>query len=147
MTFLPIVKLDAGQYLIGTKVRTLHLKGSQCLVRTGKGSLPLEQYLEQKAKSECISLNKLVSKGDGTLRFGVIALLEKFNGGKAALNQYDRKYQPAIDRKFQDAIKQLKNERQDNKAYCATQDVTQGVLNSTKDSEQVIQERMAERAQ
>ena len=38
VTFLPFVKLGNGRYLIGTKPKTVQLKGGRsCLVRIGGG--------------------------------------------------------------------------------------------------------------
>ena len=64
-TYMPFVKLEPGKYLIGTRERTLQIKGRNILVRTGGGYMHFEEYLRHYSRSECISLNKLVRKEGG----------------------------------------------------------------------------------
>ena len=53
-TYLPVVKLSAGKYLIGTRVREVKLKEDGCIVRTGGGFMYLNEFLKHHSRYECI---------------------------------------------------------------------------------------------
>ena len=64
-TYLPVVRLDYGKYLIGTHERQVSLKEEGPIVRTGGGFMKLDEYLRHYSKSECIEISKMMRKGDG----------------------------------------------------------------------------------
>ena len=51
---LPIVKLESGKYMIGTKVRLLQQKGDILLARVGGGYIDLSQAISSEAKIHCL---------------------------------------------------------------------------------------------
>ena len=75
-TYLPIVRLDYGKYLIGTHEKQVQLKDDGPLVRTGGGFMKLDQYLKHYARSECIELSSMMRKGDGSYKNTVLGLLK-----------------------------------------------------------------------
>ena len=51
---LPIVKIETGKYLIGTKVRQIHFKNDNLLARVGGGYMNLSQAITSEAKIGCL---------------------------------------------------------------------------------------------
>jgi len=98
--YLPFVKLTTGKYLIGTTQRNLTMKGSDVLIRTGKGNMSLPDYLKHYSKQECGKLQKLIKKGDGTFKNTVISILKKNNTSKEVIALYDRTCRAEIDEQF-----------------------------------------------
>ena len=47
---LPIIKLDAGKYLIGTKVMKILVRNNHLLARVGGGFMDLNQAINSEAK-------------------------------------------------------------------------------------------------
>ena len=76
-TYLPIIKIEEGKYLVGTRVRPLQLKGSNVMTRTSGGQMNLDEYLRHYARAECSALHSLIRKGDGTMIGTVMNLLKK----------------------------------------------------------------------
>ena len=107
-TYLPFVKLASGKYLIGVHERQLQLKGSGCLVRTGEGYMPLDEYLKQYSRSECIKLNKLIRKEDGSVKNTVLNLLRKHKADNKSVARYEKKCSQELDLQFQQLMDQVK---------------------------------------
>ena len=74
-TYLPIFKLKAGWYLIGTKERHLQLKENECFVKTSQESYTIKEYFNTYSITECNKLSILIQNGDGTMKNTVIELL------------------------------------------------------------------------
>ena len=53
---LPIVKIEPGKYLIGTKVRQIQLKEKSLLVRVGGGYMDLSLAINSEAKIGCLQI-------------------------------------------------------------------------------------------
>ena len=91
ITYLPIVRLDYGRYLIGTHEKEVKLVHGNVVVATIGGSMKLDEYLKHCARSECIELKKLIREGDGSYRNTVLNILKKHNADKKALGRWERK--------------------------------------------------------
>ena len=76
-TYIPIVKLSQGKYLIGSKIRSLQTNGKGCNVKIGGGFQYLDEYLKKRSRSECIELNNLCKKGKCCFGRAVVALMKK----------------------------------------------------------------------
>ena len=75
-TYLPIVRIDYGKYLIGTHEKHVQLLSKGVVVSTDEGLMELYDYLKYCAKSECNELLNLMRKGDGTFKNTVLGLLD-----------------------------------------------------------------------
>lgn len=53
---LPIIKLDTGKYLIGTKVFKILFKNKHLLVRVGGGFEDLNKAIQSEAKIQCLQI-------------------------------------------------------------------------------------------
>ena len=53
---IPIVRLGKGQYLCGSSVKSIQLKGGYILVRVGGGFSPMDDFL---TNNESVELSKL----------------------------------------------------------------------------------------
>ena len=53
---LPIIKLEQGKYLIGTKVRQIQFKNNNLIARVGGGYMNLSQALASEAKINCLQI-------------------------------------------------------------------------------------------
>ena len=74
-TYLPIVKLATGNYLIGTRQRQVQLKANgQLMARIGGGYMYLDEYLKRYSRAECVKLNMLKQK-EGTVKDAVVKIL------------------------------------------------------------------------
>ena len=93
-TYLPIVRLVWGKYLIGTHEKQVQLKGDGPLVRTGGGFMKLDQYLKHYARSECIELSGMMRKGDGSYKNTVLGLLKSHKADKKPISRWERKCKP-----------------------------------------------------
>ena len=81
-TYIPIVKISQGKYLIGSKMRSLQTNGKGCNVKIGGGFYYLDEYLMKRSRSECIELNNLCKKGECSFGKVVIALMKKYQADK-----------------------------------------------------------------
>ena len=68
VTCMPFVKLAPGKYLIGSRARSVQLKGSTCYVKTGSGLVKLTEYLKRYSRSKCIEFNNQVYNGAGSMK-------------------------------------------------------------------------------
>ena len=76
-TYLPIVRIEYGKYLLGTHEKNILLQNNGAVVHTDDGWVKLEEYLKQVSKSECVELKLyLLLKSDGTFKNTVISLLK-----------------------------------------------------------------------
>ena len=60
----------------------------------------LDEYLKHYAKTECIELNTLIRKGDGTLKNAVVSLLNKHKADKKVVARYEKDCKAEIDLQF-----------------------------------------------
>ena len=91
VTYLPIVRLDYGKYLIGTHEKEVQLVENDAVVTTVGGYTKLNDYLGQCARSECIELKKLIREGNGSYKSTVLNILKKHNADKMALGRWEKK--------------------------------------------------------
>ena len=61
-TCLPFCKVAPGQYLIGTEIRKIQIKGRGVLVKTGNAFMYMSEHLLHFAKSEGIQLALMLLK-------------------------------------------------------------------------------------
>lgn len=59
-SLLPVLKLEAGKYMIGTEKKPIQIKNDSLLIRVGGGYATLEEYLHQNGPFECIKLAKVM---------------------------------------------------------------------------------------
>ena len=59
--YLPVVKVQQGQYLIGSQKLSLSQRGTDCIVSLPSGDVTLEEYYERNARTEVFRLHKAVS--------------------------------------------------------------------------------------
>ena len=59
---MPLAKVAPGQYLIGTEIRKIEIKGRGVLVKTGSGFMYMSEHLLHFAKSEGIQLALMILK-------------------------------------------------------------------------------------
>ena len=100
VAYLPIIKLEPEKYLIGVHAKHLQLKGTNVLVTTGGGFMPLGDYLKHYSRFECIELSTLMRKSDGTLKTTVINLLNRHKTDKEdnkIVRRYEKLCNPEID--------------------------------------------------
>ena len=56
-TFMPIVKLKREDaYLIGTEVKSMTVRGTQCMVRVGGGFVTIEEYYNKYSTKQCVAM-------------------------------------------------------------------------------------------
>ena len=98
-TYLPFVKLSKGRYLIGTHARQVELKQSgQLVVRIGGGFEYLDDYLKKHSRAECLQLNMLKNRGDGTAKNAIIRLLQSKQVDKKIVDKYAKRYDQAFEK-------------------------------------------------
>ena len=59
-SLLPVLKLEAGKYMIGTEKKPIQIKNDSLLIRVGGGYATLEEYLHQNGPFECIKIAKVM---------------------------------------------------------------------------------------
>ena len=59
---LPIVKLESGKYLIGTKVRQIQFKNDVLMTRVGGGYMNLADAIAGEAKINCSQISLQMEK-------------------------------------------------------------------------------------
>ena len=74
--------------------------------------MELEEYLKHYSRSECIALNTLMEKGDGTLKNTMISLIQKHKidenqASKSTMN-FEKNCESEIDSQFQCLMEQVK---------------------------------------
>ena len=70
----------------------------------------LGEYLKYYAKSECIELNTLIRKGDGTLKNAVIGLLNKHKADKKIVARYEKDCRAGIDEQFELLMQEVREQ-------------------------------------
>ena len=90
ITYLPIVKLDYGRYVIGTHEKEVKLVYGDPVVTTVGGYIKLTEYLRHCARSECVELKKLIREGDRSYKGTVLNILSKHNTDKEALFRWEK---------------------------------------------------------
>ena len=107
-TYIPIVKLSQGKYLIGTKVSHLQTNDKGCLVRTGGGFQYLGEYLKHHSRTECIELNNLIQKSGCSFGQTVVALMKKHYADNQQIRAYQRKCSDILEEQFTDLVALIK---------------------------------------
>ena len=54
---LPIIKLEQGKYLIGTKVFSIIFRNKKLITRVGGGYMELNQAISSEAKIQCLQIS------------------------------------------------------------------------------------------
>jgi len=58
---LPVIRISAGKYLIGTGSSLVSIKGNSCMVRVGGGWEKLETFIARNAESEMEKIKKIMN--------------------------------------------------------------------------------------
>ena len=87
-TCLPFIKVSTGKYLLGTEVRQIQLKGSGCLVRTGKRLMYLDEWLRHYSRSETFILNVLMQSTSKNYQDAVVFLLHRHRTSQDIVDKY-----------------------------------------------------------
>lgn len=74
---IPVVKIDTGKYLIGSKLTSLQIKSESQLVHVGGGYTSLEDYITKVARFECLKINKHMKKHNKDYENAVCGFLDK----------------------------------------------------------------------
>ena len=87
--------------------------------------MQLDDYLKHYARVECLELNTLMRKGDGTIKTSVLNLLNKYRTGKddsKAIRRYHRLHEPEMDQEFERLMEEVKQlEQQMSPLYALAQ--------------------------
>lgn len=67
-TLMPILKIDAQRYLIGTLQRQLICRNDNLLIRVGGGFMDFEKFVKQEARMECLKILKIMEQHDQTFQ-------------------------------------------------------------------------------
>jgi len=59
---IPIIRLDAGKYLVGSEQKSIQIKAESLLVRVGGGYITLQEHIEKVACYECLKINGIMRK-------------------------------------------------------------------------------------
>ena len=63
---LPIVKLDQGKYLVGTKIFKILFRNNHLLARVGGGFIELNKAIGSEAKIQCLQIALQMEKKSQT---------------------------------------------------------------------------------
>ena len=54
---MPVVRIEANRYMVGTEAKAIVMKADKMLVRVGGGFDPLENVIDRTARPECLKIN------------------------------------------------------------------------------------------
>ena len=77
--YVPIVRLDQGKYLIGTKEKQVSITNAsnqQAVVRTGGGYMKMQEYLKYYSKYECTEISKVMRHSNEGYKAAVLKLIQ-----------------------------------------------------------------------
>ena len=72
---VPIIRMQAGKYLIGTESKLLIIKGQSVMVRIGGGFERLDEYLKRNEVNELEKIKKLMTDKKKTFNQVMVDLL------------------------------------------------------------------------
>ena len=58
----PVVKIDENRFLIGTQIKTLHVKQNKLVLSTGGGFTELKTWIKKNAVLQSIKLSKVMAE-------------------------------------------------------------------------------------
>ena len=61
-SMLPVVKIDADVFLIGTQVKKLHLSENKIVFSTGGGFVELSDWMKKNSVLQSIKFSKLLAE-------------------------------------------------------------------------------------
>ena len=87
---LPIIKLDAGKYLVGTKVMKILIRNNNLIARVGGGFTDLNQAINSEAKIQCLQISLQMEKKGQTFQDTMIDILREKKATEKVINKFIR---------------------------------------------------------
>ena len=87
---LPIVKLEPGKYLIGTKVVAIQIKNKNLICRVGGGYTVLNKVLAADAKINCLQIALQMEKKEQTFEEAMLDILMQKKASEKVMRQWMR---------------------------------------------------------
>ena len=87
---MPIVKLEPGKYLIGTKVRQIQQKGNNLLARVGGGYEDLGQAISSESKIHCLQIALLMEKKGQSYKDTMVEILTQKKAPEKVIRAFMR---------------------------------------------------------
>ena len=81
-SLLPVLRLEAGKYMLGTEKKPIQIKNDSLLIRVGGGYATLEEYLRQNGPFECIKIAKVMRDKECDFKAAVEFYLNKHKADK-----------------------------------------------------------------
>lgn len=73
---MPIAKLQKeDNYLIGTEVKQMSVRGDKCMVRVGGGYADIKDYYNNYASRQCVAVYQRMNSSNSKFKQAVIDLL------------------------------------------------------------------------
>ena len=77
------------------------------LVQEESGTIPLEEYLLNTSRQNCLDLAHMVKQDKGTLRTTIMKLFKHIDADERLINAYSYKYKNELNGEFWQLIKKL----------------------------------------
>merc|ERR1712110_258701 len=87
-SMLPVIKLEAGKYMIGAEKKPIQIKNDSLLIRVGGGYATLEEYLHQNGPFECIKIVKVMKEKSCDFKSAVEFYLNKHKATKKVVADF-----------------------------------------------------------
>ena len=68
----------------------------------------MDEFLKRYARSECVKLNMMMQKGDGTIKSAVSNILKKLNMDSKKIARHAQKYDDDFEEQFVDMMEDAK---------------------------------------
>lgn len=85
---MPIIKLEEGEYLIGTEKKKIIVKANNLLIRVGGGYITLEEYITRNAPFECIKIHMHMKEHKVSFKKAVTYYLENLDASKRVVRSW-----------------------------------------------------------
>lgn len=87
---MPIIRVAAGKYLIGTDLKMLMIKGTICMVRVGGGWERLEDYIYRVQDQEIDKIKRLMTEVNKPYQLVMVDLLLNVNADEKVVANFQR---------------------------------------------------------
>lgn len=85
---LPIIKLEPGKYLIGTKIRQIIITNNGLIIRTGGGFTELNQAMAQEAKIQCLQISLQMERKRQSFKEAMIDILTQKKASISTIKKF-----------------------------------------------------------
>ena len=114
-SLLPVLKLEAGKYMIGTEKKPIQIKNDSLLIRVGGGYATLEEYLHQNGPFECIKIAKVMRDKGCDFKAAVEFYLNKHKASKKVVEEW-LKTDSSNTELFEKTIAKMREKQDEKKA-------------------------------